>query len=338
MNFSLWSELLLSLILGFIQGITEFLPISSTAHLLLVSQALSGKDIGLSASNVIQLGTLIAILHYYRQKFLKLFSHLLDTASSLDKIRRLLKNNLQAFSGKPKHPKDFQNLIQKDQQELDILSGQLVVATIPIVVFGFWLQDFAQYLRANLLNVAGFLLMGSLLMGFSELFRSKLVAKSTKNKADQHSNASQNQVDFSSFTFSDSLIIGFFQALAIFPGMSRSGSTLSGALILNKDRYQSINFSFFLSIPAIFLASINDLVKLFFVNTASVSWLPSKQGWTDSTINLSVLTLAIALIASYIFGTIFLNWLLKFLKNHSNLVFVVYRILLAGCIVVAFWL
>jgi len=215
------------------------------------------------------------------------------------------------------------------------LSGQLIIATLPIVVFGFWLQDFAQYLRANLLNVAGFLFLGSILMCSSELFRSKLSAKPTKNKASQHPNANQNQVNFSNFTFIDSLIIGFFQALAIFPGMSRSGSTLSGALILNKDRYQSINFSFFLSIPAIFLASVNDLVKLFFVNTSSFYWFPSKQGWTDSAINLSVLTLVVALIASYTFGIIFLNWLLKFLKNHSNLVFVVYRILLAGYIAIA---
>lgn len=317
MNFSVLNEIILAILLGVVQGITEFLPISSTAHQRLITALITNnRDIGLAASNFIQFGTLIAILWYFKDDLRVYFQRLISIITKGEERKKFLANFKAWFKKEDKFTGSQENI------DSDITLSQLVVGTVPILVLGFVLHGFAESNR-GLLNIANFLLAGSILMSFADYRNSQLLEKKeiTKNKL------KNSQINFN---FWEVFAIGLFQSLAAFPGISRSGATLSGALIFGKDRAKSVRFSFLLSIPALLALSLYDFIKLVReLREKGVYFLPNSSLWTSTEVNLSILSLLIGFVLSYIFGIVFLKWLLKYLSTNTFRYFVIYRVILA---------
>ena len=302
MNWLFVKEITVAIILGIVQGITEFLPISSTAHILLFSKLLSSRDIGLDSSNIIQMGTLLAILFYFKKDLAEIFESLTDLLI---------------------HPKKwlvfFQTLIswfRKEEVKNSnyLLIWQLIIGTFPIVFMALLLKDLVQKLRVDIIWIALFLILGSMLMLLADRW--------SKN----------HQKHGVELTFLEVILIGFFQSLAIFPGISRSGATISGALLLGRNRAFSVRFSFLLSIPALALSSLDAFLEII-KNWQNITLLPEISNWQTVNLNLSWLSLFLAFLFSGLSGVISLKWLLHFLAKHSTLVFVLYRIFLAITII-----
>jgi len=317
MNFSVLNEIILAIVLGIVQGVTEFLPISSTAHQRLITALLANnRDIGLAASNFIQFGTLLAILWYFKDD-LRIYFHRLFQIITNSQERKYFFSNFKSW-----YQKSDKFLGNPENIQSDITISQLIVGTIPILVLGYILRGFAESNR-DLLNIANFLLAGSILMSFADYRSRELLVEPSKDDTKELTN----------FKFWEVFTIGLFQSLAAFPGISRSGATLSGALIFGKDRAKSVRFSFLLSIPALLALSVYDFIKLVKdLNEKGVYFLPNSNLWTSSEINLSILSLLIGFVLSYIFGIVFLKWLLKYLSSNSFRYFIIYRVLLATLI------
>jgi len=322
MSFSFINELILSVVIGITQGVTEFLPISSTAHIRLVSDLFVGKDIGLATSNFIQFGTLIAIIQFYWLDLVVIAKRLVVLVSKPSQLSIFLARFQRWFK---------KTLTEEDKKlgTVDIQLAQIIIATIPIVIAALVFRNVVEELRVNIANIGIFLLAGAALIFAAESVYSYRQSKLTPDETSQNKTESNN----AEFSFSEVLTIGLFQALAVFPGMSRSGSTLAGALFLGRNRMEAVRFSFLLSIPAIGLASLSDSIKL--VNSffdGKFGFLPSANSWIDKEVNLSVLSLIVGFALSYVIGFACLKWLLKFLSNHTSFVFIIYRILLASVI------
>ena len=254
-----------SFLLGIIQGFTEFLPISSTAHLKVVPYFLGWNDPGVSISASLQLGSAFAIIVYFRDD-------LLLTISSFLSIFR--------------HRKPF-----KDQNTR--LASYIFLASIPILILGlltklFW-PGFSDSNFRGLLSIAIVSIIMSLLLALSEIYgkRKKL---------------------FSDIKILDIILLGFSQSLALFPGVSRSGVTLTSALFSGIERKTAARLSFLVGIPAISIAGIVELFNLCRTSSA-----------------VDIFPIFIGIISSFLSSVIAINYLLKFLAKNNTFIFVVYR-------------
>lgn len=268
-----------AIFLGILQGLTEFLPISSTGHL-----TIAGKLMGLiSVENperwtsfiaVIQLGTLLAIIIYFWND---LWNILID----------FFKENL------------FQRKKYSDQNVNSRLGWLIIIGSIPVVIIGLGFKDVIEgALTKNLYVIAASLIILALILALAER-----VGKFTR--------------DLKDITWKDSLLIGFAQSLALIPGSSRSGTTITAGIFVGLKRETAARFSFLLSVPAIFGSGLLQFYEsLEYINF---------DGW---------LNLIIATIAAAISGYFTIAFLLSFLKKHSTMVFVFYRIFLGVLIIV----
>ncbi len=256
-------EILKAILLGVVQGLTEFLPVSSTAHLRIIPSFFGWGDIGASYTAVIQVGTMIAIILYFRNDLMNMTKAMLLSLKT----------------------RDFKS---KDTR----LFIMITLGTIPIVILGFLLKDFIRHEFRNMYIVASSLIFFSLVLWFADRFTKKTV-------------------NMEKLGYADGLIIGFFQALALIPGASRSGSTISGAFFRNMTREDAARFSFLLSIPAVLLSGTYEL----FSQRAELMRADS-----------AILSLVIATIVSGVVGYWSIGFLLNFIKKHSMMLFVVYRI------------
>ena len=209
-------EYLKFILYGLIQGLTEFIPVSSTAHLKIISHFLGIDDPGPSLSAIIQLGSVLALICYFRKDIFKLNS---------------------------KYSKNFFNYLLNQKLWKSILIG-----TLPIILLGGIIKLFVPYffdkfLRSNL-SIALISFLMAILMYIAD--SSKKGYKNLKNH-----------------NYFDGFLIGFFQAFAIIPGFSRSGVTISTALISGWERSDAAKFSFLLGIPAISLAAIVEFISSF---------------------------------------------------------------------------
>jgi len=262
-----------AIVLGLIQGLTEFLPISSTAHIRIVPALLGWPDPGAPFTAAIQLGTLVAIVLYFGR----------------DLVRALKGWGNSLVPGGDRNSSEAR------------LGWAVVIGTVPIVLFGLLFQKQIETgLRS--LTVVGFALIGvGLVMGAADR-----VGRKDRREG--------------SVLWIDGLIVGLCQACALIPGVSRSGSTLSGALFLGFTREDAARFSFLLSVPSILAAGVYSLYK-----HRDVLLGPDQTAiWVANGVSLITGYLAIA-------------FLINFLKKHGLGVFVVYRILLGGAILVAVW-
>lgn len=264
-------EILKAILLGVVQGLTEFLPVSSTAHLRIIPSFFGWGDIGASYTAVIQVGTMIAIILYFRNDLMNMTKAMLTSIKTRD------------FGSK-----DTRILIM------------IVLGTIPIVIFGFLLKDLIRNEFRNMYIVSASLIFFSIILYLADRFTAK-----------------QREIkDLKNF---DGIFIGFFQALALIPGASRSGSTISGAFFRNMTREDAARFSFLLSIPAILLSGVYELYS---------------QRSTLLSGDNAILSLVIATVVSGVVGYWSIWFLLSYIKKHSMLLFVVYRIIFGILIII----
>ena len=253
--------------LGFVQGATEFLPISSTAHLKAVPVALGWGDPGSAFSAVIQLGSIVAVLWYFWGDLTRVLT------GAYIAIRR------------------------KDYQDTDFrIALGIAIGTLPIVVLGLLLkivfEEFYENAVRGMAVIAVVSIVMGILLGLSEMKGSR-------------------QRNFDKLTMGDGILMGCAQALALVPGASRSGSTLTAGLFMGLERETAARFSFLLGIPAITLAGLISLKDLVEVGVESSQ----------------IITLVASVISSGVFSYLAIAWLVEFLKTKSTWVFVWYRVI-----------
>lgn len=259
-----------AIVFGIIQGITEFIPISSTAHLRVFPALLGWADKGAAFTAVIQLGTLISTFIYFKQDIVELTTGFLKSL----KTKEYFSNS---------------------QSRIFIL---IMVGTIPIVIAGLLLKHFIKGEARGLYVISGSLIILAIVLFIAEKLAS-------------------HKKEFSEITIKDGIIIGIAQAFALIPGSSRSGVTITGGLFCGLKRDVAARYSFLLSIPAVTLSGLYELYD------ERVALL-----------NENMLSLIIATIVSGIVGYIAIAFLLKFLKTRSNLIFIIYRIILGIVIII----
>lgn len=292
-----------AVVLGLVQGLTEFLPISSTAHLRIVPALLGWKDPGAAYSAVIQLGTVGAVLVYFARDLLKL------TAAFFEGLRLFVRGLPSPAGGLwARLAARARWLAGVDRGHLGgawthartTLLGSLDsrlawfvgLGTIPIGVCGLL---FKKTIETSLRSL--YVISGSLIVLAVVLFVVEKVA-SHKRTLEQ-------------MTLKDGLVIGAWQAVALIPGSSRSGTTITGALSLGLTRADAARYSFLLSIPATTLAGVFELKHLL-----------------EATDGPGVGVMVIGTLVSFGSGLAAIYGLLRFLRTRSTLVFVVYRVVL----------
>ncbi|HMS63805.1 MAG TPA: undecaprenyl-diphosphate phosphatase [Ignavibacteria bacterium] len=263
-------EIFKAVVLGIIQGTTEFIPVSSTAHLRIIPALLGWKDIGAAYTAVMQIGTLIATLIYFREDIISLTSGFLHSLKKKD------------FNSNP-------------DSRIFIL---IILGTIPIGLCGLFLKKFIEGDARGLYVISAALIILAVILFIAEKV-------SSKNK------------DFSQITIKDGIFIGFAQALALIPGSSRSGVTITAGLFAGLKREVAARYSFLLSIPAIALSGLYELYKERAV-----------------LLNENLISLSVATIVSGIVGYYSIAFLITYLKTKSNLVFIIYRIALGIIILI----
>lgn len=252
-----------AIVLGFVQGLGEFLPISSSAHLVLIPWLFSWTDPGLTFDIALHIGTLIAVVLYFWKDWVNLIRQGLTNARSTD----------------------------------GQLFWYLVLASVPGAAIGLLLEEKAETVFRTPLLTAAMLIMAGILLYWAD-------RKSPKN------------VDMSSITLKSSLLIGLSQALAIIPGVSRSGITMSMGLMLGLTRESSARFSFLLATPIIFGAAI-----------LKIPYMASHP-------EMLTLNFMAGIATAGIVGLLSIGFLLRYVQTKDFLPFVWYRFLL-GAIVIA---
>ena len=257
-----------AIVLGIVQGLTEFLPISSTGHLRIVPAFAGWDDPGAAFTAVTQLGTMAAVLLYFRHDLWRILIAWVRSLGDRE-VRRTLDARLGWF---------------------------IVLGTIPIGVFGLafnnQIEDSARdlYLIGSMLIVLGLLLL-----------LAEHVATRTRQVED--------------LTARDAAIIGCAQAMALVPGVSRSGSTITAGLFLGLDRPAAARYSFLLSVPAVVLSGLFELRHIGDGDGAGAG------------------ATLIAVVMAFIVGYASIAFLLRYLATHSTVVFVIYRVVLGSLVI-----
>jgi len=259
-------NLVQALILGIIQGLTEFIPVSSTAHLL-IGQKLLGipaNDGIFSFLVIIQLGTILSLIIYFSSDLWKIALAVLANLNRLKKFHSL--------------PLDAR------------LGWYIILATVPALIAGLLFKDMLEKLFANqFLEASIRLLTAAFLMGLGE-------------KLGKHSR------ELGSITWKDGIFIGLMQVIAVFPGASRSGTTISAGLLRNFDRPSAAKFSFLMSVPVMVAAGAYESIKLF-QNPDFSQILPS---------------IIVGFIAATIVGWLAVRWFMGYLSKNSLYKFALY--------------
>jgi undecaprenyl-diphosphatase len=256
-----------AIVLGLVQGLTEFLPISSSGHLRIVPAMLGWEDPGAGFTAVIQLGTMAAVLIYFRADLWRI------AVAWLRELR-----------------------VPVRQASHDARLGWFIVlGTIPISIFGFAFRDQIESGARSLYLIGSALILFSFVMLIAERVGSRRRTIAEMNGR-------------------DGLFVGIAQALALIPGVSRSGATISAGLFRGFDRVSAARYSFLLSVPAVVLSGLFELRKIGEDGGASAG------------------ATAIATVVAFVSGYVAIAWLLRYLGTHTLDVFVVYRIALGALV------
>jgi undecaprenyl-diphosphatase len=258
-----------ALVLGLVQGLTEFLPISSSGHLRIVPALLGWPDPGAGFTAVIQLGTMAAVLIYFRADLLRIAGAWLRELR-VPFARRSHEANLGWF---------------------------IVLGTIPIAILGFIFKDQIESGARSLYLIGSALILFSFVMLLAEHV-------ATRRRGIEEMDAR------------DGVYIGLAQSLALVPGVSRSGATISAGLFRGFDRVAAARYSFLLSVPAVVLSGLFELRKVGGPHQPDVG------------------AVLIATLVAFVVGYASIAFLLRYLVRHTMLLFVVYRVVL-GVVVIA---
>ncbi|MEW2352342.1 undecaprenyl-diphosphate phosphatase [Spirillospora sp. NPDC029432] len=265
-------NILEAVFLGAVEGLTEFLPVSSTGHLTILESILghSPDDPDITAfTAIIQVGAVLATLIYFRADFQRLIAAWVRGLASREHRADL--NYRQAWA--------------------------VLLGAIPIGIVGLLFKDQIETTLRSLWFVGSALILWSGVMYFAD--------KTATQKRDEKD-----------VTWKDTLIIGIVQCLALIPGVSRSGATMSAGLMRGLDRVTVTKLSFFLSVPALTAAGALQVVDEFDTITTGVGW--------PATITATVVSFIVAYVA--------VAWLLKFIAKHTYTVFIVYRVILGAVV------
>lgn len=259
-----------ALILGIIQGITEFLPISSSGHLIVVPKILGWQDQPLVFDTTMHLATALALLVCFWKDIVNITKMFFKDVLSSHKF------SLKAYSSN------------------GVLGLAILIGSIPVGVIGYLWGDKIENFGETLMWVAAALIFGSILMFIGERgFGKHLIVKDEVSAK-------------------KGLGVGLFQVLSLLPGVSRSGSTISGGMIFGLSRKDATRFSFLLSIPAVLVAGFFSLLKSY--------WLLFASGTTS---------LLIGFVSAFLIGVVAIKFLMRFVKTNTLYPFIVYRVLLA---------
>ncbi|WP_206045896.1 undecaprenyl-diphosphate phosphatase [Nocardia mangyaensis] len=287
-----------ALILGLVQGLTEFLPISSSGHMRIVSGVFFGDDAGASFTAVTQLGTELAVLVYFAKDIRRIVIAWFTTLGMRwrERSQREVAVGDRVTTKLPVMDRSARDAHERDtQRELDYRIGwYVIIATIPIGVLGFLFKDEIRTGARNLWLVSFMLIAFALVIAAGEYYGSKIRP-------------------IEKLTTRDGLIMGLAQCLALIPGVSRSGATSTAGLFLGLQREAAVRFSFLLAIPAVTASGLFSLPDAF---------EPAGEG-----LNASGMQLLVATVVAFVVGYASVAWLLKFVSNHSLYWFVGYRII-----------
>ncbi len=275
-------ELFAAALLGVVQGLTEFLPISSSAHLILVPWLLGWKPDRIIFDVSLHVGTAVAILAYFWRDWVELVT---------EAIRGIL-------AGKPlANPKRR-------------LAWYLFVGTLPAGIVGLLFEnDVETRLRSPLITVATLAILG----GF--LYLSERVSRRDRS--------------LEQFTWADSIWIGLSQALALIPGVSRSGITISTAMLRNAERASAARFSFLLATPVIVGAGMFEGWKL-----AKAIRVPAQAAGALADTDIDWAVLAIGVSCAAVTGFLCIRYFLRYLQTRTFIPFVIYRLVLAAIVLI----
>ena len=263
--------ILAALILGIVQGLTEFIPVSSTAHLLIGQKLLgvAGGD-AFAFLVLVQLGTVVSLLAYFRAEVVAL---------------------ARAFFARP-----FSTAENR-------LAWYVILGTVPALVAGKLLKPLVEDLfKDQLFAAAVRLLLASILLALAEL-----LGRRTRR--------------LDSMTWRDAAVVGLFQVLAVFPGASRSGTTISGGMLIGFDRPSAARFAFLLSVPVLLAAGVYEM--------PDVLRLPDLSSF--------LLPMAVGFVAAAVAGWLAIGWLIGYLNRRSLYVFAVYCAVAGVVCLVAGW-
>lgn len=259
-------DILSAIILGAVQGISEFLPISSSGHLVLVP-ALLGIETGLAFDTILHIGTLVAIFTFFWKDIINMIKGFILSIIDLTEGVDIFKRELHRVPEKR-------------------FAWLIIVGTIPTGIMGILLKDAIETIFRGTLFVGIFLLVTAAVLYYSE----------------RHSSGQITQKDMS---FKQALIVGICQGLAVFPGISRSGSTIASGLCLGLNREYAARYSFLLSIPAVIGAGLIQIKDI-------------------ATLDASASVLLAGFISSVIFGYLSIKLLMKMIKGWSLDIFAYY--------------
>lgn len=253
-----WFE---AIVLGVVQGLTEFLPISSSAHQLIVSQLFGWPDPGAAFTAVTQIGTELAVIIYFR-----------------DEIGRIVR----AWWRSIRHAEARHDPMAR-------MGWLVLVGTVPIAFFGLVFRDQIETVARNLYLTAAMLIVFGLVLGVAD-------ALGARTKDESH------------LTVRDGLIYGFAQSLALIPGVSRSGGSISAGLAMGYTRSSAARYAFLLAVPAVLASGLFEARKI--SDEPTVSWGPT----------------LLATVVAFGVGIAVIAWLMRWLTTKTFLPFVAYRI------------
>ncbi|MFH8249757.1 undecaprenyl-diphosphate phosphatase [Microbacterium sp. B2969] len=260
-----------AIILGLVQGLTEFLPVSSSAHLRILGELLPGaQDPGAAFTAITQLGTETAVLLFFWRDIVRIVSHWWRAL-----IGRIPRNDPDAKVG-----------------------WMIIIGTIPIVVLGILFQDLIETTLRSLWLVAATLIIFGILLGVADWVGSK------RRKMED-------------LTVGHGILYGLAQSLALIPGVSRSGGTITMGLFLGYERAAAARYAFLLAVPAVFGSGLYQLVKSLGEPTV-----------------FTLAETAVATVVAFLVGLGIIAFLMAWISKHSFLPFVIYRLLLGGTLIV----
>ena len=262
-----WLE---ALVLGIVQGLTEFLPISSSAHLSIVGQFYGGADPGSAFTAISQLGTETAVIIYFRKDIWKIIKHW-----CLALVGKIDRNDPEARMG-----------------------WLVIIGSIPIVVLGLLFQDQIDHTLRNLWITVAMLAGFGIVIGIVDHF-------------------AKNIRPLESLTWGHGILYGLAQSLALIPGVSRSGATITAGLALGYKREAAAKYAFLLAIPAV--------VGSGFFKLLDISSDPVEPAWGP---------IFLATVVAFGVGLAVIHWLLRYISTHTFKPFVIYRLGLAALVAV----
>ncbi|TDC77343.1 undecaprenyl-diphosphate phosphatase [Actinomadura sp. 7K507] len=281
-----WFE---SIVLGLVQGLTEFLPISSSAHLRLTAVAAGWRDPGAAFTAVTQIGTELAVLIYFRKDIVRIIT---------------------AWA---------RSLVNKEaRRSSDAKMGWLVIiGSVPIGVLGLTMKDYIEGPFRDLRLISCTLIGFGIVLAIADRYASRTAVRA--ENAGKH-RAARPVKDLEDLTVRDGLVYGLCQSLALIPGVSRSGATITGGLFLGYNRAAAARYSFLLAIPAVLASGAYEMTEIG-EHGSHVDWGPT----------------ILATVIAGLVGYAVIAWFMKFITTRSFMPFVIYRVALGATVLVLIW-